>query len=93
MELEKEKVIKKNGKNLLEIYKQKKINYDLCARKNISKVFNQFVTRDLNPDDFSEIKIKQLVSTYVDSDYFDNNYDLVIDNFYKLLLLHNIFYQ
>jgi len=84
IELEKEKEIKKYGKNPKEIYNTKKVEYDLCIRNNVYEIFNQFVARDLNPDDYTDSKIKQLVTNYIELDYFNNNYDLCIENFYKL---------
>lgn len=84
VEVQKEKVLKKYSTDILNIYGKSKIDYDLGVNNNIYDVFNQFVTKSLNPGDFFEDKIKQVVSGYVDLDYFNNNYDLVINNFHKL---------
>lgn len=84
IELEKAKVLKKYGNNLINIYNSKKEEYDLLVRNNIHEIFNQFVERDLNPDDYTDVKIKQIISSYIDLEYFNNNYDMSIEKFYKL---------
>lgn len=84
IEVQKEKVLKKYSTNILSIFAKNKIDYDLGTGNNLYDVFNQFVAKSLNPGDFTEDKIKQIVSNYVNIDYFDNNYDLVIKNFHKL---------
>lgn len=81
----KNKVISDNKKDIFELYKEEKEKYDLVNRNNMFEIFNKFKNRELNPDDYSRVKIDQLLNTFIEVDNIDEKtYQDIIVNLSKL---------
>ena len=51
---------------------------------NISNIYDKFMNKELNPNDFTKEKIEQVVGNYTDVNSFNENKDSLIEEFVKL---------
>ncbi len=82
--LQKEKLLKEFNNSIIKQYQILKKDNDI-AEANIVNIYNKFVNKELNPNDFTKEKIESVMNNYIDTSKIDeNNYDDIINEFIKL---------
>lgn len=82
--LQKEKLLKDFNNSIIKQYQILKKDSDL-EETNIVNIYNKFVNKELNPNDFTKEKIETVMNNYIDVTKIDeNNYDDIINEFIKL---------
>lgn len=79
----KQTIDKECNNNLLEDYKKIKVNYDQLVNKDIYTIFEKFLNKKYNINDYNEDKIRQNIGSLTNLD-IEENYEKIITNFSKL---------
>lgn len=83
-DLKKQTVLKTFNDNIVKQYQAIKKDSDIKSI-NITNIYNKFVNKELNPNDFTKEKIEQVMNNYIDTSLInDNNYKDIINEFIKL---------
>lgn len=78
-----QKLLKEFNDSLIKQYQDlKRLNDNEVI--NISTVYDMFISKQLNPNDFTKEKIEQVISNYTDVAAFNENVDADIEEFVKL---------
>ena len=82
--IKQQKLAKDYNNSIVKKYQTLKIENDI-QDTSIVNIYNKFVTKELNPSDFTKEKIDKVMSNYIDIiKVNENNYETVIKEFVKL---------
>ena len=82
--LKKQKLLKEFNGDIIKQYQNEKKASDK-QKISIVKIYNKFINKELNPNDFTKEKIDKVMENYIDiSKVTDENRDSIVEEFIKL---------